>query len=499
MRAFVSVEEMLSIDRETMRACGISSFDLMEKVADEMAQVLLRDSRVRDSILVLAGPGNNGGDAWRLAENLRCAGRKVFVWELVEAVSADCKKAKSLFAGEKVKKLVPAETVIDGVFGLSGRSELSVEIARTLRTLNQSRAFRISLDVPTGVDSEKGQVHSDSFEADLSLVVGYPKLAFLNEDVAATLGELKFVRGKFVDARRERIFCLEDSDFKFQKVARAGHKGLRGRVGVIGGSAKMPGAAFLASEAAYRAGAGYVTNYFAEPGALKLKIKDASFLLRLKWKAGDLLKESSLVVGPGGVNLKKFKWSSVRVPMVIDAEALSDWTKARRPHLKSPAVLTPHIGEAARLLGWSNMEVKKNRLIALTRLVEKTNQSIYLKGAPGLLKFAPEEGDGGILGDGDQNGDGGGDFQFESSNIYVNLSANPVFSKAGSGDVLSGILGGFLAQRPHDFFASVTSGLVFQRVLGDVLRGKRAAFASDQLEYFSEAFERLKPALHEFS
>ena len=114
-------------------------------------------------------------------------------------------------------------------------------------------------------------------------------------------------------------------------------------------------------------------------------------------------------------------------------------------------------------------EVSADREGSLKALMKKLDTNVYLKGAPGILAL-----------------------KSQPSRFYVNLSINPIFSKAGSGDVLSGILGGFLAQRPMDFRQCVFSALVFQREVGEVLRRKRASLSADQLDVFSEAFERLQ-------
>ncbi|MDB5038487.1 MAG: Bifunctional NAD(P)H-hydrate repair enzyme [Bacteriovoracaceae bacterium] len=483
MRPFVTADEMTRLDLLTMKKLSISSFELMDRVTDYML-FYFRDF-AEQNILFLCGPGNNGGDAYRLAEKLRQKGRSVFCIDLLPPHSEDCKKAKELYRGKMLSDIPRTiGVVVDGIFGVHGRSDLPAKISKCLRTVNKMKTFRMSLDVPTGVDGRTGEVNENAFVSDLTLTVGFPKSVFVSEKVNEVLGQVKCVGDYFVKPSSYQYVALENSDFLLKDPKRTGHKGLYGRCGVVGGSPKTPGAALLAAEAAHRVGAGYVTLYFAKKENLQIKVKDASFLFRMKWKMSDLKKESSLVLGCGGMP-KNFKYSAIQVPAVIDADALSDWPRVKKK-FKGKAILTPHPGEAAKMLKYKTADIQKDREDSLRELVRSTKQAVYLKGAPGLLKFSDEQ-----------------------KISYVNLSANPIFSKAGSGDVLSGILGGLLAQGSEQYIAdlegeavkavkgseqfkrAVISGLVFQKELGEVLRSKRAAIASDQLTVFSEVFARL--------
>jgi hydroxyethylthiazole kinase-like uncharacterized protein yjeF len=504
VRPFVTAEEMGRLDEATMKKNSISSFELMDRVTDEIVGVFssaaLAEMR---NVLVLCGPGNNGGDGYRVAEKLRVLGRRIFVLEVMTPKSPDCVRAKALYRGNFIQK-IPKEVdvVVDAIFGSGGRADLPARVAGILDGANRAKVYRVALDVPSGVDTENGRVHADSFCADLTITIAYPKSVFVFEEVAECLGDVKFVCDFFKRPAHESLIAIEDSDFYLPPQKRTGHKGLYGRCGVVGGSAKTPGAAFLAAEAAHRFGAGYVTVYFAEAmKKLEISVKDAGFLLRVKWNAKDLREEDSLVIGCGGAP-KNFSWKNVSMPCVVDAAALGDVGKIAR-NLRVPALLTPHPGEAAMMLGTETKRVQADRLSAVTELAEMSRQSVYLKGAPGLLKLADE-----------------------TQACYVNLSANPTFSKAGSGDVLAGIVGGALAimvteqnvkagQRANgsqeskknvrkmvgkkneklvteQFRKAVVSGLVFQKAVGNLLRHQRATMVTDQLNIFSEAFRWLQ-------
>lgn len=483
MRPFVSVDETRALDRATTDKLRMTSFELMQKVARGMAEIFQQDPRLLSgSILILCGPGNNGGDGYCLAENLRQQGRDVSVFDLHPPKSEDCIRARKEFRGAFSAQLAKTDIVVDAIYGSSGRSDLAEAEVRVFKEVNRRSSFKVALDSPSGVDSRSGRLHANTFRADISLVVGWPKTSFLSEEVAEVLGQINYIGDYFENPQDAKLFVIEKSDFRLPPRKRTGFKNLYGRCGVVGGSASMPGAALLAAEAAHRFGSGYATVFFAKPGVLKLKIKDASFLLKTRWKVSELNRESALVLGCGGF-LKKFSWKNISRPMVIDADALSDFKKFKG--LRAPAILTPHPGEAGRMLKITTAKVQSDRLAALREISKMTNQSVYLKGAPGLLRFCGE------------------------NKTYVNLSINPVFSKAGSGDILAGLMGSALAQaggeagdggdRGRDesglsdgFKRAILNALVFQAEVGERLRGQEASIAFDQLRVFSDAFRELR-------
>jgi NAD(P)H-hydrate epimerase len=462
MRAFVSAEEMARLDLETMQKFSISSFELMDRVSTEIFEFFQKDRKLcAGELCILCGPGNNGGDGYRLAEKLRRAKRKVSVLEVLKPRSTDCIQAKRLYRGAFIREIPDgAEVVVDAIFGAQGRSDLPLEVVSVLKSANRKKIYRVSVDNPTGIDSLSARVNPEAFKSDLTLCIAYPKSVFISEKVMEALGKISFIGNYFAIPKHSQIYAIEDSDFFIPRPKRTGHKGLYGRVGIVGGSSETPGAPLLSAEAAHRIGAGYVSVYFSKSNHLKIKIADASFLLRMKWQMKDLSKDTALVIGCGGAP-KDFKYFQVKVPMVIDADALSDWRKFSK--LRTDMILTPHPGEAARILKSKTTEIQRDRLQSLTELSNQTNQSVYLKGSPGLLKFKGE------------------------SKSYVNLCANSIFSKAGSGDVLSGILGGAIALVPENFHQAIFSGLVFQRRIGEILRERAASLSHDQLEVFSEA------------
>lgn len=465
MRPFVTPHEMSQIDLATTRHLQISSFELMKRVAYLMSQKI---ETYPGKILVLAGPGNNGGDGYCVAEFLRQAGRDVMILPLMPPGSSDAKEADRFCRAVRLTddRAFRPDIVVDAVFGSQSRSELSSELSRHFKKWNQRAAVRVSLDIPSGTDGLNGSAHEHAFLADETLVVGFPKQGMVEPPCAETLGKVSVIDPGFVSPRDASLWMIEKRDFHFRKRPRAGHKGLYGRCGVIGGMKGLRGAAIMAAEAAHRVGSGYVSIFPAKDARLEFRIKDASFLWKTSWTMTDFKNFDALVMGCGGFT-SKVNFSRLRQPLVVDADALPYFKKSA-----APAVLTPHPGEAAKLLKSNTKAVQKERLASLGELVDRTKASVYLKGAPGLLRF------------------------WGDNKSYVNLSINPVMSKAGSGDVLAGIMGGFLAQSARlegdDVFKlSLFSSLAFQNELGEVLRDLRASLASDQLFAFSETFRRL--------
>ncbi|PIR21802.1 MAG: NAD(P)H-hydrate epimerase [Deltaproteobacteria bacterium CG11_big_fil_rev_8_21_14_0_20_45_16] len=478
MRAFVDIDQMQALDRKTMRKRSWSSFELMKAVAKDMANLIRQKFTKKNSdILILCGPGNNGGDGYCLGGYLREFGYRVTFYPLFEPLSADCRAAAKWAEGSCTSRLnlkasKNYDLVIDAVFGSSGRAEMSIELAKTLKTINSWKSHRIALDIPTGIDSRKMRVHRNSFYADETFVVGYPKTSFLCKDVAEKLGRIIVIDPGFVPTdSRSKLWMLEPSDFWIPSLLRTAHK--KGHCGVIAGSSATPGAAYLAAEAAHRVGCGYVSLLLAESQKrISIDLKSSSFLYKTQWSSKDLETFDSLVVGPGGSPNNLSFLDSVSCPQILDARALRNF-KSQSLKEKADRLLTPHPGEAAYLLGWTVKEVVENSVEAVGKLIRVTRQSVYLKTCPAILGFRDE-------------------FHIQRPLYYVNMSINPAFARAGSGDVLAGILGGFCARRPKDFKRAVISSLIFQEAVGEELRESEAAISSDQLRLFSKAFTSLR-------
>jgi NAD(P)H-hydrate epimerase len=258
---------------------------------------------------------------------------------------------------------------------------------------------------------------------------------------------------------------LEWTDYSLSR-DRSQHK--KARVNVFGGSAKSPGAAYLSAEAAQRVGAGYVRLYFSDFGGSRISLREASFQYHPQWKWSDLEAADAVVCGPGGVPKNFQKLLRLAAPQVYDASALVSekfWFQKKSEGFR---ILTPHPGEAARMLKVSVEEILGDELGAAQELSRRTQSAVYLKSQPAFLVFPDRE------------------------QYYVNLSLHPGFGTAGSGDVLAGILGGHLALQAKNPEEAVISSIAFQQALGREMGLSEGWISSDQLGLFQAAFRRLR-------
>ncbi len=460
MRPVISSQEMAWVDSASMRARSITSFELMKEVAQQMAEVILAKYSSTDEFLVLCGPGNNGGDAYCVAELLRRHKRRVWILPLDSPNSVECRKAAKACRVKKwSRKEIPSHLiVIDGVFGSGQRAHLNPELRKLFKQVAKNRS--LSLDIPTGISDEF--VDSGAFRADFSLVVAYPKRSLLLQEAAPFYGKLSFVGQNFARPRFFEAELIEETDFSIPEMKLTAHKS--GRVGVLAGSAQTPGAAFLTAEAAHRMGVGYVHLFFAKASHFKMSLERASFLFEFRPKLSSILRISpevnAWVLGPGGYSKSlASQIAKSKAPKILDAEALPFFGQFKSTKNKC---LTPHPGEASKLLRCKLSELQKSRIAALGELQRKTQSWVYLKGAPGLLMS-------------------------NERRLFLNYSVQPVLARAGSGDVLSGILGGAVA-RCLDFERGLLSGLLFQAKMAEILSETPAAMASDQLQVFSKTW-----------
>jgi NAD(P)H-hydrate epimerase len=399
-----------------------------------------------------------------VAEYLRAAGRQVWILALLQPESEDAKKAARSCRAKKWKSQKFSHSiVVDAVFGSGQKLPLPRAVASVFSRV--SKSFRISLDVPSGVTDEA--VDHQAFKADITLCVAHARRSLFQEVAAECFGDLVFVGQKFSAPRFVDAEMPEDADFCIAPLKRTAFK--NGRVGVLAGSSESPGAAFLAAEAAHRMGVGYTELFFAEGNKLKLSLERASFLYHLRWSKKmfqqKALKIDAWILGPGGIRRDVLSVINQNAcAIVLDAEALPHQSLfSRRPSV----ICTPHVGEAARMLGLSTREILKDRRAALAELVKLTGKTIYLKGAPGLLQIPGEA-------------------------PILHYALEPSLARAGSGDVLAGILGGALVRHPRSLREALVSGLLFQRALGRLLRRQPAAISSDQLALFSAVWNRFQ-------
>ncbi|PTR13947.1 hydroxyethylthiazole kinase-like uncharacterized protein yjeF/hydroxyethylthiazole kinase-like uncharacterized protein yjeF [Nitrosospira sp. Nsp2] len=424
---------------------------LMEKAGLAAAEVA-RDKLLnqgKTNVLVLAGPGNNGGDAFVAARHLRSWGYKitlVFTGERCN-LSDDARHMLDLWiaSGGEITGAIPLDeewdAVIDGLFGIGldqrvGR-DLSGKYLALVNSVNAMKVPVLALDIPSGLGSDTGIVRGAAIRAAITVTFIGLKPGLLTHCGPDHCGEI-FVRNLDLDAPALKTPSSWAVDYAYATTLLPAprpadsHKGMFGSIGIVGGSAGMTGAALLAGASALKLGAGRVYLGLMAANAVGVDTSQPELMLRPiheLFKAGHL---NCLVIGPGlGTEPDACFWLNCALestlPLVLDADALnliaawSDIASLLR-HRQTPSVLTPHPAEAARLLGRETGSIQNDRMGAVRELAERFNCCVVLKGA-GSVCAVP------------------------GGKRYINTSGNPGLSSAGTGDVLSGLIGSFLAQK----------------------------------------------------
>jgi hydroxyethylthiazole kinase-like uncharacterized protein yjeF len=408
------------------------------------ARSMLRDARHQPArVLALAGPGNNGGDAFEAATQLRSGGVEVRLCCAAEppALPADAAQAcaKWRAGGGSVDSTLPDprefDLVIDGLFGIGMSRPVAAPNAQWIEAVNAAAVPVLSLDVPSGLDADTGFVHGSAMRAHrtITFIADKPGLhtgAGPDHAGAVEVADLDLraapPTGTAVGALLSRIdfaACLKPR-------ARDSHKGSYGSVGVIGGSSGMTGAALLASRAALMLGAGRVFVGLGDPTALAIDPLHPEIMLRTAGEVVALAPEV-LVIGPGlgqseaARALLEAACDSAG-SVLFDADALNLIARdaklaARVARRKGATLMTPHPLEAARLLGRDTAAVQGDRIAATLAIARLYGASVVLKGAGSVVADA-------------------------AGRWWINPTGNPGMASGGMGDTLAGIAGALAAQ-----------------------------------------------------
>ncbi len=401
-----SPQQLRENEAQAAKHCGISMTELMETAGGAVAAWVQAHYANNQRVLVVVGSGNNGGDGFVVAEQLRRAGYSVQVWPLLSLahLGRDAKEMMQRYrrgGGECVAKpnLHQFELIIDAVFGIGLDRPLSQQLQDTFTHLNELPAVRVAIDVPSGVNAKTGEVYQGAFAAHHTLTFIGLKQGMLTGRAKTQCGLLWFaplgVDQAFAHICMPKARRLVHDEMMRKRPQRqpCAHKNNAGHVLVIGGGLGMAGAARLASEAALRCGAGLV-SVATHPQNVMAVLQGRYELMVHGVESREQLtplidKASVLVVGPG---LGQCQWAQKMLRQVLeqgrdkvkvlDADALN--LLAKNPQELRAAVLTPHPKEAARLLNISVSEVEANRFVALREVAKRHQASVLLKG-PGTL------------------------------------------------------------------------------------------------------------------
>lgn len=482
MRYLVTGGQMKEVDRYTVEDMGIPSMVLMERAAMAVTKEVLKIGKNTDRIWVLCGSGNNGADGVAIARMLHLKGYEVmailagneekgsqeYLMQITIAKNIGVKLTDSDFISG------PCDILVDALFGVGLDRDILGGHREVLdRIVGCKPRFTVAVDIPSGIHADTGQIMGAAIPANVTVTFGceklgtmlYPGKEYSGEVIVADIG---FPESGFLRLGTE-YFTLESGDEKLVPGRPAySNKGDFGKVLIVAGSPGMSGAACLSALGAYRTGAGLVKVFTAEENRciLQSQLPEAIITTYRAGEAGDrteafvkLLREqcewaSVIVLGPGlgqddyVRNLVEEVLTNAYVPIILDADGLN--AIAKYPELTSyfteNIIITPHMGEMARLTG-SSVETIRKQLIATAReYADRFGITCILKDAVtiGALK--------------DQR-------------TYINTSGNSAMAKAGAGDVLTGIIAGLLALGLEESKAAAL-GIWLHGRAGDAIRQK---------------------------
>lgn len=458
-----TADEMRMLEQSALSG-GSSQQTLMQKAGEEVSREIIACHHpiIGARVLVLLGSGNNGGDGAVIANQLSQAGAEVSVLMAKPRTNLTAKSPASIqtiaYSPGRAQYLAKkADVIVDCLLGIGGTMPIRDPISAILKEISTAKAFRISCDVPSGLDANTGKVDPVTFKANVTISTGplklgsllYPGRQYCGKLIQTDIG----IPENDLDKLRGRQITPHSVAEILPKRTLDGHKGSYGKTLVIAGSRKFPGAAALACLGALRSGTGYAKLASIESVifAVASHSPDIIFELLPEFKgtlsassAKDLIQLStladSLIVGPGLGNTEDIKLivktlvqsSNINCPIVLDADGLSSIDKSLFDSINrdQPLLLTPHPGEMAKIMETDISTVCNNRLEFARSLASRSENVTVLKGA-GTIVADP------------------------SGRYAIVSEPSPALAVAGSGDVLSGIIGAMLAQQVSPFKAAI--------------------------------------------
>ena len=510
----VKSAEMRELDRKTIEEHGIAGALLMERagagVAQAVANLASITGYVHPTIRLIAGKGNNGGDAFVAARLLHARG---FAVELLLSCKAEQLQGdaaahyqRAVEAGLQPRELpspeawaaaktegVSADIVVDGILGTGAKDAPREPAASAIRYINafSAESLVVAIDVPSGVSADSGETAGEAVMADLTVTMGLPKAGLIEPCAYDHVGNLEVVDigipQQLLDTVEAQRALITRSDLLplFVRRPRRAHKGSFGHGLLIGGSRRYPGAILMATQAAIRSGMGLVTVLVPRslttavstvaPEAIVLGVEEneagsigAGILPT--WRQ-TLANFDAVLLGPGMTahqDTRQIVLQTIRecsVPLVLDADALNvlEGQPFRVHRATCPVLITPHPGELSRLMGVEVATIEADRMFSAVKAASATDATVILKGAGTIVAKA--------------------------GNLpHVNMTCNPGMASGGMGDVLAGLLLGLVAQGLTPFEAALSATYLHGRA-GDNVRwrasqaGLTASAVAQELPY----------------
>ncbi|MDR2085719.1 MAG: NAD(P)H-hydrate dehydratase [Dysgonamonadaceae bacterium] len=502
-----NISQITELEKTTIEREPVSSIDLMERASIQFVKSFTKEVSNHRRIFIFAGPGNNGGDALAIARLLAAANYRIkcYLLNTKNDLSADCDANKSKIlsipniAFTEIKdrftppKIEKEDIIIDGIFGSGLNKPLSGGFAALVKYINSTEAKIYSIDIPSGLfmDDNSQNTHETIVRAYKTFTFQFPKLAFLLSDTGIYTGNWEVLdiglNQEEIIRQETPFYYIEQQDIVslLQTRNRFAYKNNLGHALIVAGSKGKIGAAVLCAKSCLRVGAGLVTSLLpacgenvmqtAFPEAMVIADIENNFISEIP----DISTYSTIGIGPGigkytatGSALIEIfsQIAQIQKPIVLDADALNiisqgkEWLRIIPPN----SILTPHIGEFDRLVGESVSSYE--RIQKALYLAANLKSIIVLKGAYTAVCTPDQE-------------------------IYFNSTGNPGMATAGSGDILTGIITGLLAQN-YSSLDAAKIGVYIHGLAGDIAAKKHSQeslIAGDIIDNLGSAFQYLQP------
>lgn len=458
MRYLPTGSWMQKADAHTIQEIGIPSMVLMERAALGIVESLQAKCLDLEHVLIVCGSGNNGGDGFAVARLLQEKNYSVtiaFVGKK-ESMSEECRQQYHIASnlGIPIVTEIPQmqySVILDAIFGVGLSRDIRGTYADVIEQINEKEGYKVAVDIPSGVNSADGRILGIAFEADLTVsiqceklgTVLYPGKNFAGEVIVKPIG----IDTGLYQNKKEVCYTFEKNDLEtyLPKRTANSHKGTYGKVLMITGSKGMAGAAYLSAKAAYTSGAGLVQIYTAQENRTILQqlLPEAIISTYTEYSEKELrhlLNWADVVcIGCGlgqdepARQLLCGVFRFCKVSCIIDADGIN--LLAHQMELLQdctfPVVLTPHMREMTRMLDCSIQELSENRIDKVIDFVEQYPVVCALKDARTIVAEKDRP-------------------------LFVNTAGNHAMAKAGSGDVLAGVITGLAAQRMNMYDGAVT-------------------------------------------
>lgn len=516
MEVVVTSAEMKACDRYAIETLKIPGLILMENAGRGVVEMMEKHfgSTAGKTIIVICGKGSNGGDGYVVARHLFNRGARIFVvligkaselkgdakvnFNSIHKIASKFKKngmlqIKELKSKQSLRWLPKTDFIVDAVFGTGFSDEVRAPYKSIIEWINKTEVKKISIDIPSGVNADNGEVNIVAVKADLTVTMALRKIGLISGEGMSYAGRIEVVDisipKETINLQKSKTFVIRADDIRKVLPSRClnVHKHSVGKVFVLAGSTGFTGAAAMTASTVMKAGAGAVilgtpasvypilakklTEVMVEPlpeteeGTLSLAAYD-KILNHLKWA-------DMMICGPGISRNKEtcqLIWrliSEYDKKILIDADGLNNLSEKisfLKNHKSREIIITPHTGELSRLTGLSSTEIEKDRITIARQIAKQFQLTLVLKGAPTVTAA-------------------------ENGNVYINSTGNPGMASAGMGDVLAGLIGGLWVQG-MDRTEAAYAGVYLHGYAGDLAKkkyGEKSLLAMDLKDFLPKS------------